>query len=45
MLGGVFLFLMPGMPAEVMIFTGKQTVLDYIIRPLSESVRRSFRDE
>jgi HlyD family secretion protein/epimerase transport system membrane fusion protein len=37
--------LMPGMPAEVMIMTGDQTVLDYIIRPLAESIRRSFRDQ
>jgi HlyD family secretion protein/epimerase transport system membrane fusion protein len=36
--------LMPGMPADVMIMTGEQTLLDYIIRPLAESVRRSFRD-
>ena len=36
--------LMPGMPADVMIMTGEQTMLDYIIRPLAESVRRSFRD-
>jgi membrane fusion protein, type I secretion system len=37
--------LMPGMPADVMIMTGEQTLLDYITRPLAESVRRSFRDE
>jgi multidrug efflux pump subunit AcrA (membrane-fusion protein) len=37
--------LMPGMPAEVMIMTGDQTVLDYVIRPLAESIRRSFRDQ
>jgi HlyD family secretion protein len=36
---------MPGMPADVMIMTGEQTLLDYIIRPLAESVRRSFRDK
>lgn len=36
--------LAPGMPAEVMILTGEQTFLDYLIRPLSDSVRRSFRE-
>lgn len=36
--------LIPGMPAEVMIFTGEQTLLDYIVRPLTESVLKSFRD-
>ncbi|MFZ5675283.1 MAG: HlyD family type I secretion periplasmic adaptor subunit, partial [Pseudomonadota bacterium] len=36
--------LIPGMPAEVMIFTGEQTLLEYVARPLAESVLKSFRD-
>jgi HlyD family secretion protein/epimerase transport system membrane fusion protein len=36
--------LIPGMPADVMILNGEQTFLDYILRPLLESVTRSFRE-
>lgn len=36
--------LIPGMPAEVMIFTGEQSLLEYVARPLAESVLKSFRD-
>jgi hypothetical protein len=36
--------LMAGMPAEVMILTGTTTMLDYMIEPLVESLRRSFRE-
>jgi HlyD family secretion protein len=34
----------PGMPAEVVVATGERTVLSYIISPLSESLRKSFRE-
>ncbi len=37
--------LIPGMPAEVMIFTGEQTLFEYVARPLAESVLKSFRDD
>jgi len=36
--------LMPGMPAEVMILNREQTLLHYIIDPLSGSMTRSFRE-
>ena len=35
----------PGMPAEVMIVTGKRTALDYLIKPIAASFRRSLREE
>ncbi len=34
----------PGMPAEVIVASGERTVLSYIISPLSESFRKSFRE-
>ncbi len=37
--------LLPGMPAEVMIITGERTLLDYIMRPLSDALARSFRED
>ncbi len=37
--------LYPGMPAEVIIVTGKQTVIEYILAPLENSFRRAFREE
>ena len=37
--------LQPGMPAEVMIVTGKRTALDYLIKPIAASFRRSLREE
>ena len=37
--------LYPGMQAEVMIVTGERTVLDYIFRPLSQSLGRAFRED
>ena len=32
------------MPAEVYIMTGARTVLDYLLRPLFDSLRRAFRE-
>lgn len=37
--------LVAGMPAEVMILTGERTFMDLMFRPLSSSLRRSFRDD
>jgi multidrug efflux pump subunit AcrA (membrane-fusion protein) len=34
----------PGMPAEVLIMTGNRTVLQYLVQPLLDSLRRSFRE-
>jgi HlyD family type I secretion membrane fusion protein len=36
--------LYPGMPADVMIRTGSQTALDYLLRPLLQSLNRAFRE-
>ena len=36
--------LLPGMPAEVMIYTGERTVLDYFADPVISTVRRSMRE-
>jgi len=37
--------LVAGMPAEVMIKIENRTVLDYIIKPLSDMISRSFNEE
>lgn len=34
-----------GMPAEVLIKTGERTLLNYLVEPLLDSVRRSFRED
>jgi HlyD family type I secretion membrane fusion protein len=39
------LVLYPGMPVEVMIVTGKRTMLEYLLQPIADSFRRSFRQE
>ncbi|MDA0262055.1 MAG: HlyD family type I secretion periplasmic adaptor subunit [Proteobacteria bacterium] len=36
--------LYPGMPDEVMIVTGSRTALDYLLRPITSSLRRSMRE-
>lgn len=33
-----------GMPAEVMIVTGEQTLLGYLVKPAVDTLRRSFRE-
>ncbi|WP_420393782.1 HlyD family type I secretion periplasmic adaptor subunit [Acuticoccus sp.] len=38
------LALLPGMPAEVYISTGGQTVVAYLVRPLTEQIRRAWRE-
>jgi membrane fusion protein, epimerase transport system len=37
--------LLPGMPAEVQISTGSRTFMQYLMKPLSDSVARSFRED
>lgn len=34
-----------GMPAEVMISTGERTVIDYLVSPLTDAMRRSMRED
>ncbi len=40
---GQDLTLHPGMPAELLIVTGERTMLSYLFRPFTDSMRRSFR--
>lgn len=35
----------PGMPAEVMIVTGEQTPLDYLLKPLEQTIERAMREK
>jgi len=42
-LGGMAL--LPGMPAEVYINTGSRTLLQYLFKPLSNAVARSFNED
>lgn len=37
------LTLHPGMPAEVLIVTGENTLVGYLLEPLTDSLRRSFK--
>jgi len=39
------LVLIPGMPAEVLITTGSRTFLQYLMKPLSNAVARSFIED
>lgn len=36
--------LRPGMPAEIVFNTGERTVLNYMVRPLTDALGRSFRE-
>lgn len=36
--------LVPGMPAETFIQTGNRTVLSFLLKPLSDNLRRAFRE-
>ncbi|CAM5444238.1 Type I secretion system membrane fusion protein PrsE [Mycolicibacterium aubagnense] len=36
--------MMPGMPAEVLIVTGRRTVLDYLMEPFMAAFRRGLRE-
>ncbi|WP_419909146.1 HlyD family type I secretion periplasmic adaptor subunit [Hoeflea sp.] len=38
------LVLVPGMPAEAFIRTGERTPLDYLLKPLSASIMKAFRE-
>jgi HlyD family secretion protein len=37
--------LLPGMPAEVYVQTGERSVLSYFLKPLTDQVARTFREE
>ena len=36
--------LIPGMPADTMIFTGARPFMEYLMKPLLDSINRSFRE-
>ena len=42
-LAGVELY--PGMPVDAFILTGRRTALDYLISPITNGLRRTFREE
>jgi HlyD family secretion protein len=37
--------LMPGMPVEVFVKTGDRRVLSYLVKPLSDQIKRTFREQ
>lgn len=39
------LTLVPGMPAEVFIATGSRTLMQYLMKPFSNAIARSFRED
>lgn len=39
------LTLLPGMPAEVIVITGERTMFSYLMRPLSDALARSMRED
>jgi epimerase transport system membrane fusion protein len=38
-------FLLPGMPAEVLIKTGERTVLSYLLNPFTNMLSRAFKED
>lgn len=42
-LTGVELY--PGMPVDAFILTGRRTALDYLLSPITDGLRRTFREE
>lgn len=45
MAGELEIDLQPGMPAEVYITTGEKTFLSYLMDPITDTMRKSFREE
>jgi epimerase transport system membrane fusion protein len=39
------LALVPGMPAEIFINTGSRTFLQYLLKPITNAMARSFRED
>ncbi len=37
--------LRPGMPAQVMIITGRHTIMEYLVKPITQSFNVAFREE
>lgn len=38
-------FLLPGMPAEVMVQTGERTMLNYLLKPFLDMFKRAFNED
>jgi hypothetical protein len=36
--------LQPGMPAQAIIVTGERTILDYLTKPVTSSLREALRE-
>jgi HlyD family secretion protein len=36
--------LIPGMPVEAFVQTGERTLLSYLVKPLSDQLKRAFRE-
>ncbi|WP_421708797.1 HlyD family type I secretion periplasmic adaptor subunit [Algihabitans sp.] len=36
--------ILPGMPAEVMVETGERTALEYLVQPISDTLRKAWRE-
>ena len=36
--------LIPGMPVEAFVQTGDRTLLSYLVKPLSDQLKRAFRE-
>jgi epimerase transport system membrane fusion protein len=39
------LSLLPGMPVDVMIKTGERTFFEYLTKPITDRLAKSFREE
>ena len=37
--------MIPGMPAEVIMINAKRRAIDYFLSPITDSMRRAFREE
>ena len=37
--------ILPGMPADAIIVTGERTMIDYLVKPISDSLDKSMREE
>jgi multidrug efflux pump subunit AcrA (membrane-fusion protein) len=37
--------LYPGMPVEVIIVTGQRTLADYLVKPITDSLKRAMRED
>lgn len=38
------IILLPGMPVDVLVVTGERTMIEYLLSPLTESLRRAMRE-